>query len=174
MAPAIKRRKLKHEDKASDSESDTSFAENHPDSGNGEHDADDASMDDLDDLDANEDGISDSGSLGEVDEEMDEEEAPAPPKKQPEAAAKPKDSGKARPAKHADAQLAGGVYTAETFKSNVFKLQVDELLEQVKLRYGKREALSENAMRTLKTIIEQLPSREPQPVRCQPSMLNLV
>ena len=173
MAPAVKRRKLKHDDEASDS--DTSFAEDYAGSDNGGHDADDASMDDLDaNEDANEDGLSDTESLEEADEKTDEEEAHAPPKKQPEAVAKPKDGGKARPPKHSDAQLAGGVYTAETFKSNVFKLQVDELLEQVKLRYGKREALAENAMRTLKTIIEQLPSREPQPVRRQPSSLNLV
>ncbi|OCL08708.1 Nrap protein, partial [Glonium stellatum] len=57
-----------------------------------------------------------------------------------------------------------GVYTAEVYKSNMFKLQVDELLEQVRPKYGKKEAPAENAMRTLKAIIEQIPSREPLPV----------
>jgi len=60
--------------------------------------------------------------------------------------------------------LQDGAYTSETFKSNIFKLQVDELLDQVKLKYGKKEAPAENAMRTLKTIIEQIPGREPQSV----------
>jgi U3 small nucleolar RNA-associated protein 22 len=57
------------------------------------------------------------------------------------------------------------VYTSETFKSNIFKLQVDDLLDQVRLRYGKKEAPSENAMRTLKTIVEQIPARDPSSVR---------
>jgi U3 small nucleolar RNA-associated protein 22 len=43
----------------------------------------------------------------------------------------------------------------------MFKLQVDELLQQVKPKYGRKEAPAENAMRTLKFIIEQIPSREP-------------
>jgi U3 small nucleolar RNA-associated protein 22 len=43
----------------------------------------------------------------------------------------------------------------------MFKLQVDELLDQVKLKYGKKETPAENAMRTLKTIIEQIPDRDP-------------
>jgi U3 small nucleolar RNA-associated protein 22 len=60
-----------------------------------------------------------------------------------------------------------GIYTAEVFKSNVFKLQVDELLQQVKLKYGKKEAPAETAMRTLKSLIEQLPSREPLSVRLE-------
>jgi len=63
--------------------------------------------------------------------------------------------------KRRDQTMQDGVYTAEVYKSNMFKLQVDELLQQVKPRYGKKEAPAENAMRTLKTIIEQIPGREP-------------
>ena len=47
----------------------------------------------------------------------------------------------------------------------MFKLQMDDLLQQVRVKYGKKEASAENAMRVLKGIIEQLPSREPLPVR---------
>lgn len=61
-------------------------------------------------------------------------------------------------------QLQDGVYTAETFKSNLFKLQVDALLAQVKVKYGKKEAPAEHAMRTLKALLEQLPAREPMTV----------
>ncbi|KAF2800805.1 Nrap protein [Melanomma pulvis-pyrius CBS 109.77] len=66
-----------------------------------------------------------------------------------------------RPHKRRDQTIQDGVYTAEVYKSNMFKLQVDELLQQVKPRYGKKEAPAENAMRTLKGIIEQLPGRAP-------------
>lgn len=59
----------------------------------------------------------------------------------------------------------GDTYTGEIYKSNLFKLQVDELLDQVRLKYGKREASVENALRTLKTIIERIPDREPLSVR---------
>ncbi|KAL5116786.1 U3 snoRNP protein [Pleosporales sp. CAS-2024a] len=69
-----------------------------------------------------------------------------------------------KPPKRPAANLPHGVYTSESFKSNVFKLQVDELLQQVKLKYGKKEASAENAMRTLKTIIEQIPSRDALPI----------
>jgi U3 small nucleolar RNA-associated protein 22 len=73
----------------------------------------------------------------------------------------------ARSHKRRDQSMQDGVYTAEVYKSNMFKLQVDELLQQVKPRYGKKEAPAENAMRTLKIIIEQIPSREPVSV-CLP------
>jgi U3 small nucleolar RNA-associated protein 22 len=71
-----------------------------------------------------------------------------------------------RPARRpAPPSLHDGVYTAESFKSNLFRLQVDELLEQVRLKYGKKAALAEGAMRTLKNIIEQIPRRDALPVR---------
>lgn len=59
-----------------------------------------------------------------------------------------------------NAELQDGVYTAEVYKSNVFKMQVDELLEQVRLKHGKKIASAENAMRSLKNLIEQLPARD--------------
>jgi U3 small nucleolar RNA-associated protein 22 len=68
------------------------------------------------------------------------------------------------PHKRPDITIQDGVYTAEVYKSNMFKLQVDELLQQVRFKYGKKVAAVENAMRSLKTMIEQLPSRDPASV----------
>jgi U3 small nucleolar RNA-associated protein 22 len=160
MAPATKRRKLEHEDEssASDVNSGEDTANGVFSSDDDERDANDVSMDDLED--AHGDGASTDGSLEEDDEE--EEETIPAAKEQQKAAAKPKGEEKPKSHNHSDAQLQDGAYTSETFKSNMFKLQVDELLDQVKLKYGKKEAPAENAMRTLKAIIEQLPSREAQ------------
>lgn len=47
------------------------------------------------------------------------------------------------------------------FKSNVFKLQVDELLRQIRPRHGKREADAEDALQTIKKSIEQIKPRGP-------------
>ncbi|KAK7193212.1 nrap protein [Paraphaeosphaeria sporulosa] len=163
MAPATKRRKLEHEE--DNSGSDSSSAEdivNGPfSSDDDERDANDVSMEDLED--ASDDASATDGYLEEEDDEGEEEEEVIEARaRQQKTAAKTKDSDKTKLRKQSDAQLQDGAYTAETFKSNVFKLQVDELLDQVKLKYGKKEAPAENAMRTLKSMIEQIPSREPQ------------
>jgi U3 small nucleolar RNA-associated protein 22 len=163
MAPATKRRKLEHEDEssASDVNSGEDIANGAISSDDDERDAGDVSMDGLED--ANGDGVLTDGSLEEDDEEETEEEEAIPATKEHQkAAAKPKGAEKPKSRSHSDTQLQDGAYTSETFKSNVFKLQVDELLDQVKLKYGKKEAPAENVMRTLKAIIEQLPSREAQ------------
>jgi len=55
-------------------------------------------------------------------------------------------------------------YTSETYRSSMFKLQVDELLGQVRLKYGSKEAPVEKALRSLKQIIEEIPAQEPLPV----------
>ena len=49
------------------------------------------------------------------------------------------------------------------FNSNVFQLQVDELLSKVRPRDG-RMVKAEHALRKLKGIIESIPDREPIPV----------
>ncbi len=51
--------------------------------------------------------------------------------------------------------FSGGAY-----HSNIFKLQVDELLVKVRPKYGKRMTKVENVLRKLKGIIESIPSRE--------------
>lgn len=168
MAPATKRRKLKHEEENSESDVSSSEDISHAAiaSDDDEREASDASMDSLDD--AGDDGTSHDDSLedDEDDEEGEEgEEATEAATKLQKSNLKNKDGEKPKSHRQPGAHVQEGAYTAETFKSNVFKLQVDELLDQVKLKYGKKEVPAENAMRTLKAIIEQIPNREPQLVR---------
>jgi U3 small nucleolar RNA-associated protein 22 len=156
--PATKRRKLEHSD--SEAESEGSFA--------GFDEVEDVASDasigaEEDGVDGSDDAMSgaedfedlEDGESGEDDGE-EEEQKPAPAVKTTPAP---------KPAKRPATSLQDGVYTAESFKSNLFKLQVDELLEHVRLKHGKKAALAENAMRTLKNIIEQIPSRDALPVR---------
>lgn len=158
-APATKRRKLEHRE--SEEESEGSFAgfddtndttASDQSAGEEVEDGGDASMNGFDSLEEDEDlGDDDDEDKDESDSE--EEDKPRQPAKANNAPPKP--------AKRPASALQDGIYTSETFKSNIFKLQVDDLLDQVKFRYGKKEAPAENAMRTLKSIIEQIPNREP-------------
>ncbi len=72
---------------------------------------------------------------------------------------------------------ADGVYNGEIYKSNTFRIQVNDLLRHVKPKYGQKEAPAEHALRSLKAIIEHIPSRGPLPVclhehpTAQPSLL---
>ena len=50
------------------------------------------------------------------------------------------------------------------YSSNMFQLQVEELLLNVRPKKG-RMVQAENALRKLKNIIEHIPNREPKPVR---------
>jgi U3 small nucleolar RNA-associated protein 22 len=163
MAPPVsKRRKLEHSD--SEEESEGSFAgfdeiddaasdasAGAEDDGGDESDVEMSGADDLDDFRDLQDGSEEED--GSEDEGADETPAPAV-----------KATTLSKPTKRPASSLQDGVYTAESFKSNLFKLQVDELLQQVRLKYGKKEAAAENAMRTLKTMIEQIPSRDALPV----------
>jgi U3 small nucleolar RNA-associated protein 22 len=167
MAPPVtKRRKLEHSD--SEEESEGSFAgfdelnETATDTSTGAQedgfDESDVSMSGAEDFQDLEDLQDDSEEEddGEADDAEEEHVKPAPVAK---ATPQPK------PAKKTTSNLQDGAYTAESFKSNLFKLQVDELLDQVRLKYGKKVAAAENTMRTLKTMIEQIPSRDALPVR---------
>ncbi|CAI6338409.1 unnamed protein product [Periconia digitata] len=161
-SPAMKRRKLSHDD---DSDSEGSFAADHTDDASihatEEGFDEDASMDDLAEPDQDE-------STSDSDDEDSEAEESA---KSPEDATKPSfkagsDNARKMPKKpETTSQEAGGGFAAETFKSNIFKLQVNELLDEVKLKHGKKEASAENAMRILKTLIEHLPNRAPLSVK---------
>lgn len=164
MAPATKRRKLEHSD--SEAESEGSFAG----FDDGSDAASDASMgaeeDGLDGSDVSMngvDGFEDLENLEESDEEEDQSDD-AEVEDVKALAQDAKTKTRSKPPKRPATTLQDGVYTSESFKSNLFKLQVDELLEQVKLKYGKKQASAENAMRTLKTIIEQIPSGDALPV----------
>lgn len=57
--------------------------------------------------------------------------------------------------------LGASSYASATFKSNVFKLQVDELLAQIRPRQGRREEDAKAAVHKLKAAIEQIPARGP-------------
>jgi len=52
-------------------------------------------------------------------------------------------------------------FLAEAHHSSLFKFKLDELLAQVRPDYQKRMVKAENALRKLKEIIENIPSREP-------------
>jgi U3 small nucleolar RNA-associated protein 22 len=54
-----------------------------------------------------------------------------------------------------------GVYVGNTYKSNLFKLKVDELLKQVEVDYARLEEPINALLRTLKEIIEAIPNRDP-------------
>ena len=56
------------------------------------------------------------------------------------------------------------VLSAGAYSSNMFQLQVDELLVKVRPAKG-RMVKAENALHKLKEIIEHIPNREPKPVR---------
>ncbi|KAK6443652.1 U3 snoRNP protein [Oleoguttula sp. CCFEE 5521] len=55
-------------------------------------------------------------------------------------------------------------YESGTSKSGLFKLQVDDMLERVRPRQGKREAAAEAALHRLKQTIEQIAPRPAQSV----------
>jgi U3 small nucleolar RNA-associated protein 22 len=168
--PAIKRRKLEHSE--SEAESEGSFADfdetnsavesDEGDAENGQDESDDVSMGSAQETDDNDDDLDQDDDMSKSEKEN------FIAKESVQESNKQTVDGKAtsapKPPKRPAPSLQDGVYTAESFKSNMFKLQVDELLDQVKLKYGKKEAPAENAMRTLKTIIEQIPSRDALPV----------
>lgn len=55
-------------------------------------------------------------------------------------------------------------YATATFKSSLFKLQVDELLEQIRPKHGKREAQAEAALHQIKRAIEGVEGKPALPV----------
>lgn len=167
--PAAKRRKLSHSD--SSEEAAASFSDSDLSAIDGvEEDFDDASSDEVDDSMEDAEDVEGGQSMDSEDEEdlLTEDDA---------SESKNEEHINTRPAKLSQVKREqktskrrneipqDGVYTAEVYKSNMFKLQVDELLEQVRPKYAKKEAPAENAMRTLKAIVEQIPSREPLSVR---------
>lgn len=151
--PASKRRKLEQ----SEDESEGSFA--------GFEELESTASDAEEEVNGEDSDVSMAGPADgdDMSDDEDAEESVAQKNKRPAQATSTASTQKApkRPA----ATLQDGAYTSESFKSNIFKLQVDELLDQVKLKYGKKEAPAENAMRTLKEIIESIPSREALSVR---------
>ncbi|KAI7514526.1 Nrap protein [Hortaea werneckii] len=141
---ASKRRKLEHD--SSEDDDQASFASFSEDGEDGE---------DREEMEMN---GQDAGGDSELEEASDEDEDhvdEARPAARPERKGPKKQNDTAKSA----LQSSGGIYTAGTFKSNMFKLQVDELLEQIKPRRGKREESAEQALHALKATIERTPQR---------------
>lgn len=59
------------------------------------------------------------------------------------------------------------ILSTGAYSSNMFQLQIDELLVKVRPARG-RMVNTENALHKLKDIVEQIPNREPKPVRHLP------
>lgn len=155
--PATKRRKLSHSSVDSDSDNDSfaSFSsEDHP---NGQAESNDAPEDSGEEVvegledDSEDNGLKGAGEELGLDEELSEEESISNGSKAFKSKAVPRKMGNGN----------GTAYNGEVFKSNLFKLQVDELLEQVRPIQTRKNDTIESAVRTLKTIIEEIPARKP-------------
>jgi hypothetical protein len=59
------------------------------------------------------------------------------------------------------------IYVGGSYKSSMFKLQVDEMLAEVQPNYEKRGPVIDEALRTLKGLIEGIEDREGLSVRCK-------
>jgi U3 small nucleolar RNA-associated protein 22 len=55
-------------------------------------------------------------------------------------------------------------FAGDAYNSSLFKLQVEEMLAEVKPNYAKRLGAAGTALRKLKTLIEAIPDREQIPV----------
>lgn len=60
----------------------------------------------------------------------------------------------------------GAVYAGGFYKSSIFKLQVDEMLEEVRPNYAKQLHSVDNSLRRLKDLIEGIEDRGPLSVSC--------
>jgi U3 small nucleolar RNA-associated protein 22 len=151
--PATKRRKLSHS--GSSDEDDSIISGSDDLAGHGSEELDNSSGD--------EDVIEEHGHHGEEDTLGSEDEEVEPAEEDAPVAAKKRKLENGHKMRNGINDIPqDGVYTGEIYKSNLFKLQVDELLKQVKPNYGKMEAPMIHAMGTLRKIINSIPSREPE------------
>jgi U3 small nucleolar RNA-associated protein 22 len=65
------------------------------------------------------------------------------------------------PVRRTKQQHLGGAYAGEIYKSNIFKLQLHELLEQVKPNFSRAETSIAALLRSVKNIVEAIPDRDP-------------
>jgi len=170
MAEAVsKRRKLEHTTFSGDDADEASFASF------GDSDAEDlglqgenASEDALQENGTEEDGDASGGSQHDDDSEEDSEERIAEGEPKVTVQHRKANSGQQRNARpdrsRSIADTTGAAYAAGTYKSNFFKLQVDELLGQLRPKGGKRQENAESALHSLKKTIEQIPARGPSAV----------
>jgi U3 small nucleolar RNA-associated protein 22 len=87
-------------------------------------------------------------------EDASEVDAPATKSKSAPQPKRTKDDDESAP-------YAGGLY-----KSSMFKLQVDEMLAEVRPNYGKRFSGADDALRQIKSLIEAIQDREALSVSC--------
>jgi U3 small nucleolar RNA-associated protein 22 len=66
--------------------------------------------------------------------------------------------------KRSKSSSASAPFAGDAYNSSLFKLQVEEMLVEVKPNYAKRLGATGNALRKLKTLIEAIPDREQIPV----------
>ncbi|KAK3618778.1 U3 snoRNP protein [Elasticomyces elasticus] len=165
----VKRRKLDHV--SSEVDEDASFASfGHSDEHDADQDIDGEENDVLEDDDMS-DGAAD---LDDADDGKNEQRntLPGTLDEDPAVGLKAKqnrtDSAKTR---HATLEAGGSAYVAGAFKSNVFKLQVDELLEQVRPRRGKREEVAEQALHALRKTLDSVAAREARLVEASEQQL---
>lgn len=66
--------------------------------------------------------------------------------------------------KHAQDVDQSALYSGGLYNSSMFKLQIDEMLSQIQLNYEKRMPGVDEALRQLKTLIEEIEDRDMLPV----------
>lgn len=99
----------------------------------------------------------------EEEDEEDEEEEEAEEEEQEKT--KAKDTKKpTKPKQASSLEASSAAYTGGTFKSNMFKLQVDQMLQSIRPRQGKREATAAEALHKLKKQIDSIPARDALPL----------
>jgi U3 small nucleolar RNA-associated protein 22 len=147
--PSSKRRKLSHSPSPVEDD-DVSIASGSPVDN---VDDDDMSQDDMDDANL---GVDD---LDEEDDEESEEEEEVQEKTK-----KNKPKPKSNKSQASSLEASSAAYTGGTFKSNMFKLQVDQMLSNLRPRQGKREATAADALHKIKKQIDTIPNRDALPL----------
>lgn len=160
--PAVKRRKLSHDSDAESSDGGVEVGAVGSGSDVESDDGDSGSAVSDEDVDMGDVAQEEESEDGEDEEEV-QSQAKAQNGKSQEKPQKSKTEPR-KPKRDVDMAEMTGAYTGEVYKSNMFKLQVDELLAQVRPKHGKKEVAAEKALRELKSIIEKIPAREPSTV----------
>lgn len=165
MAPsASKRRKLEHSgDDGDDGASFASFGASAGEDEIAEEDDRSRTDDEMSDLDEGSDGDASEGKEDEDGDGADVKADGGAMKPAPDARSKPD-----RPIGPSTLRNRLGnerSFTSGSFKSNMFKLQIDDLLGQIRPRHGKREAALEEALHKVKSTIDGIPPRPALSIR---------
>ncbi|KAL1303251.1 hypothetical protein AAFC00_006665 [Neodothiora populina] len=168
--PASKRRKLSHSpsEQGSSDGDEPSLRELNQDGEEQDMTFEDESVEDdypSEEMDGDEDEDVDEDTDETDKQPADRKSAKASSKKQQQQQQQQQQAAKKNNPKRAGMlEASAAAYTGGTFKSNMFKLQVDEMLAQIRPRHGKRETSAEEALHKLKKAIELIPAREAQSV----------